>query len=98
MFNRDKALFSGLIQECHATLRNPVTVSGYYRCQEGHSHYVSWSDGFPQVSSTGYLPEFLAALEKAEEAALAKAEAGSRAYTALHNAVLRDAGFGEVCL
>ena len=98
MYDRLEAIRQGLITHCEAQLLEPVTVSGIYRCAEGHAHSVQWMQGHPAVSQTGYDSAFLAALNAADEAALIAGNPDSRAYCATYAAVLRDRGYASLAL
>ena len=98
MYDRVEATRQGLIVHCEATLLDPVTMSGTYRCTEGHAHSVQGMQGHPAVSQTGYDWAFLGALNAADEAALIADNPDSPAYCATYAAVLRDRGYASVAL
>ena len=98
MYNRVAAKHRGLITQCDAVLADPVTMSGMYRCIQGHLHSVQWMQGHPAISKTGYDSVFLAALNAADEAALIAGNPGSQAYCATYAAVLRDRGYASLAL
>ena len=98
MYNRKLARRLGLATYCTASLTEPVTVHGTYKCTRGHAHYASWLNHRPTVSPIGYDWAFLAALSAADDAAIAVADAGSRAYAAEHNRILEERGYGAVVL
>ena len=98
MYDRTEATRQGLIVHCEATLLEPVTVSGTYRCIQGHAHSVQWMQGHPAVSQTGYDWAFLAALNAADEAAIIAGNPGTTAYNRAYYAVLRDRGYESVGL
>lgn len=99
MYNRQKAHRLRLITtQCDASFPQPVTVSGTYRCTEGHCHIVHWSSGTMSISPTGYQPDFLAAVEAADTAALCVGDPETREYQGAYDAVLNQRGYGAVLL
>ena len=97
-YDYKKARALGLIAHCEATLTEPVTISGCYRCTAGHTHHVSWGGSQPRVSQTGYDPAFYAALDTADDEAFAVADDNTQAYQSAYDEVLRRLGYGAVVL
>jgi hypothetical protein len=97
-YDREKALAAGYIVRCQAALIEPVTISGTYKCTEGHAHHVRWGGRTFSVSSTGYDYAFLGALDDADDAALARHSPETRAYWEVHARTLTARGYGAVAL
>jgi hypothetical protein len=98
MFDHKKALELGYIVHCVASLVEPVTVSGQYRCTEGHAHFVSWRNREVRVSPHGYQWNFLAAVDAADDAATAAYHPEKEDYARIYNEVLTAHGFAAVIL
>lgn len=97
-YDREKALAAGYIVKCGAPLVDPVTVSGGYRCVDGHSHYVQWGGRTFTVSGCGYDAAFLEALDAAWQIASAHHATETLEFLLRHNQVLSDRGYGDVVL
>jgi hypothetical protein len=96
MWNRDAARARGLITHCEASLIEPVTMSGQYKCTEGHAHSVQWMQGHPRVSQTGYDWAFLGALDDADEAGILVDSPETPAYSAAYRTIMTARGYADV--